>query len=65
MFLIPLNILELTTSQIFFETVWLPGGTTINFKKVAELENEKNFSKKKSFITPNFLCQIFFPTNHF
>ena len=31
MFLIPLNISELTVSQIFFETVWLPGGDAIIF----------------------------------
>ena len=30
-FLIPLNISELTTSQNFFVTVWSPGGIIIAF----------------------------------
>ena len=33
LFLIPVSISKLTTSQIFFATVWPPGDATITFAK--------------------------------
>ena len=48
MFLIPLNISELTTSQIYFETVRLPGGAAIIFPK-----SSRNQKWKKKLVWKN------------
>ena len=59
MFLIPLNISELTTSQICFETVLLPGSAAIIFPKCGWNQKWKIFTLKKAFVTPNFRCRNF------
>ena len=65
MFLIPLNISELTTSKFFLKLFSFQVALQSFFQKVTAIKNEKKISIKKLFIIPNFWCQIFFPTNHF
>ena len=60
MFLIPLNISELTTSQFFFETVRLPGGTAIIFPNSAQNHSGHQFYYRETFHYPYILQVNFF-----
>ena len=48
-----------------WQQVWTQVAPPSFFQKVAEIKNEKNFTIKKPFVTPNFWCRNFSRMHHF